>query len=94
VATRCPIQSRTGKATSSPIVRMTSGTAAAAEIHMRRVKSTSSWLGSSDGTMGSRAMPQIGQLPGSSRTISGCIGQVYCVPGWAFCPAFFALPEA
>ena len=28
---------------------------------------------------GSSAMPQIGQLPGSSRTISGCIGQVHSV---------------
>ena len=28
------------------------------------------------GTRGSRAMPQMGQLPGPSRTISGCIGQV------------------
>jgi uncharacterized protein YraI len=27
--------------------------------------------------MGSKAMPQIGQVPGSSRTISGCMGQVY-----------------
>ena len=26
---------------------------------------------------GSSAMPQIGQAPGASRTISGCIGQVY-----------------
>jgi hypothetical protein len=25
-------------------------------------------------------MPQIGQLPGASRTISGCIGQVYREP--------------
>ena len=28
---------------------------------------------------GSRAMPQIGQLPGASRTISGCIGHVYSI---------------
>ena len=28
---------------------------------------------------GSRAMPQIGHEPGSSRTISGCIGQVHSV---------------
>ena len=28
---------------------------------------------------GSRAMPQIGHDPGSVRTISGCIGQVYSV---------------
>ncbi len=30
---------------------------------------------------GSRAMPQIGQLPGRSRTISGCIGQVHSATG-------------
>ena len=29
--------------------------------------------------LGSRAMPQIGQDPGASRTISGCMGQVYSV---------------
>ena len=42
------------------------------------LKSTSSGLGpaSGDGTMGSSAMPQIGQSPGASRTISGSIGQV------------------
>src|SRR5579871_5953442 len=28
---------------------------------------------------GSSAIPQIGQEPGSDRTISGCIGQVYSV---------------
>ena len=28
---------------------------------------------------GSSAIPQIGQLPGPDRTISGCIGQVYSV---------------
>lgn len=38
---------------------------------------------SSLGTMGSSAMPQTGQAQGSSRTISGCIGQVHCVPGCA-----------
>jgi len=55
---------------------MMSGTAAAAEIHIRRVKSVSSSLGSSDGTIGSSAMPQIGQEPGPCWRISGCIGQV------------------
>ena len=29
-------------------------------------------------------MPQIGQLPGLSRTISGCIGQVYRTPSAGF----------
>ena len=28
---------------------------------------------------GSSAMPQMGQVPGSERTISGCMGQVYSV---------------
>ncbi len=63
------------RATNSPIVRMMSGTAAAAEIHIRRVKSASSALGASEGTIGSRAMPQIGQDPGASRTISGASGR-------------------
>ena len=45
----------------------------------RRVMSTSSgFFPSSSVTMrGSSAIPQIGQEPGASRTISGCIGQVY-----------------
>ncbi len=30
---------------------------------------------------GSSAMPQIGQVPGASRRISGCIGHVYWLPG-------------
>src|SRR5512144_2524934 len=34
---------------------------------------------SRDTVLGSRAMPQMGQLPGASRTISGCIGQVHSV---------------
>jgi hypothetical protein len=45
----------------------------------RRVMSTSSGFGASSSvtTRGSSAIPQIGQAPGWSRTISGCIGQVY-----------------
>ena len=40
-------------------------------------------------------MPQIGQEPGLSRMISGCIGQVYCVPFGIGCgagrsPRYFA----
>jgi hypothetical protein len=73
---------------------MMSGTAAAALIHIRRVKSVSSSEGSSEGTIGSSAMPQIGQAPGASRMISGCIGQVYCTPGCARDSVFRALPEA
>ena len=83
IAVRCPTQSRTGMPTISPIASMMSGTAAAELIHMRRVKSTNSPLGSSEGTIGSSAMPQIGHSPGASRTISGCIGQVYCEPATA-----------
>ena len=50
----------------------------------RRVMSFNSWSSSwpsSDTVSGSNAMPQMGQLPGPSRTISACIGQVYCVLG-------------
>ena len=52
----------------------------------RRRKSVSSGFSSSSrlGIIGSRAMPQIGHTPGASRTISGCIGQVYCVPAGGF----------
>ena len=47
----------------------------------RRVMSTSSGLGASSRitVVGSSAMPQSGQSPGSSRKISGCMGQVYRV---------------
>ena len=46
----------------------------------RRVMSSSSGFASSMvAVRGSRAMPQMGQSPGSSRTISGCIGQTYSV---------------
>ncbi len=49
-------------------------------IQNRRVMSTSSGLTSVVVTVrGSSAMPQMGQKPGSSRTIWGCIGQVYSV---------------
>lgn len=58
------------------------------------MKSASSAFGASDGNKGSSAIPQIGQLPGSSRTISGCIGQVHRVPGAARSPTFAALPDA
>ncbi|EKD61622.1 MAG: hypothetical protein ACD_54C00164G0003 [uncultured bacterium] len=57
---------------------------------MRRVKSVSSWLGSSEGSIGSSAIPQIGHEPGASRMISGCIGQVY----WTLAGATFLRPAA
>jgi len=37
-------------------------------------------VGPAVGVIGSSAMPQMGQLPGASRTISGCIGQVHFTP--------------
>ena len=39
------------------------------------------------------AMPQIGQSPGSSRIISGCIGQVYCRAGEAKRTRSNAMPQ-
>jgi hypothetical protein len=50
-------------------------------IQKRRVMSTNSGFGPSSMTtvVGSSAIPQIGQSPGSSRTTSGCMGQVYWV---------------
>ena len=43
------------------------------------MSSSSGFLSSSVTHAGSSAIPQIGQDPGSSRTISGCIGQVHSV---------------
>jgi hypothetical protein len=67
--------------TRSDIASASSGTVSATPIQNRRVMSRSSGLtGSSAVTVrGSRAMPQMGQLPGSLRTISGCIGQTHSV---------------
>ena len=77
-----PSQRWNGSPTSSPIDSTSSGTLSAALTTSRRVKSLSSGFGpgSAAGTTGSSAMPQIGQSPGASRTICGCIGQVYLVP--------------
>ena len=68
--------------TMPPIASASSGAVAARLTQNRRDKSTSSGLPwSSAGTIsGSSAMPQIGQAPGASRTISGCIGQVHWPP--------------
>src|ERR1019366_6313091 len=54
------------------------GVASATLIQKRRVISASSGDASSPAltTRGSNVIPQIGQLPGSERTICGCIGQV------------------
>ena len=48
----------------------------------RRLKFTSSGLSpsSSAGITGSRAMPQMGQFPGASRRICGCMGHVNTPP--------------
>jgi len=61
-----------------PISRMNTGRVNASPIQKRRVMSASSWLGwaSADASTGSSAMPQIGQLPGPTWRICGCIGQV------------------
>ena len=50
-------------------------------IQKRRVMSRNSGFSSIAAVTvrGSSAMPQMGQDPGSERTISGCIGQVYSV---------------
>ena len=65
---------------SPAIARMNTGTAKATPIQKRRVMSSSSGFSSFAATvLGSSAMPQIGQSPGSLRTISGCIGQTYSV---------------
>src|SRR5271165_428050 len=63
-----------------PMAIASSGAVSTRLTQKRRVMSRSSELSSSTVTVrGSSAMPQIGQLPGSDRTISGCIGQVYSV---------------
>src|SRR5450759_619190 len=65
--------------TMSAIVTTKTGAARAAAIRNRLVMSTSSGLGVSNvlTVRGSSAMPQMGHDPGPSRTICGCIGQVY-----------------
>ncbi len=67
-----------------------------APIQKRRLKSISSGFGPSSpvGTpLGSSAMPQIGQLPGPTCSISGCIGQVNMVPAGASSAARLCAPE-
>ncbi len=61
------------------IARRKTGRLRAAPIHMRRDMSSSSLVSSSsplETVLGSRAMPQMGQLPGVGCSIWGCIGQV------------------
>ncbi len=69
-----------------PIVTTRSGAASTTLTQKRRVMLTSSGFsgsGPATGATGSSAMPQIGQSPGPSFTISGCIGQVYFAPAGA-----------
>ena len=64
------------------------------EAAMRRVQTFVNSTSSAGGRpIGSRAMPQIGQLSGPSVTISGCIGQVNCVPAGAFAAASRCAPD-
>ena len=67
---------------SLPIASRNNGPDSTAPTQNRRVISTSSGFGASVrvGSAGSSAMPQIGQAPGASRRICGCIGQVQMVP--------------
>src|SRR5262245_49393016 len=68
--------------TIDPIASSSSGVVATTLTQNRRVMSVSSGFVSSSTvtTSGSSAMPQIGQEPGPSRTICGCIGQVHLPP--------------
>ena len=61
-----------------PISSAITGTASTSPIQNRRVMSTSSGFGplSAETVSGSSAMPQIGQLPGPTWRICGCMGQV------------------
>ena len=62
----------------SPMTQSSSGSARAALTQNRRRMSRYSALGPSrvETVLGSSAMPQIGQSPGPTCSISGCIGQV------------------
>ena len=78
------------------IARTKRGRDKTALTQKRRVMSLSSASSSppsADATMGSRAMPHFGQLPGPSWTISGCMGQVY-FPLPRGCPPSGTLPES
>ena len=60
-----------GRRPAAPAASATSGSAASC----RRARGSRSSAAVT--VRGSSAMPQIGQVPGASRTISGCIGQVH-----------------
>ncbi len=80
---------RSRKRTPSPIASHNTGIDSASAIQKRRVMSTSSGFSSSAvvGMTRSSAIPQMGQLPGPARRISGCIGQVYVALSAAVDPA-------
>ncbi len=63
----------------APIAMARTGSVRTALTQNRRRMSTSSGFSSSARVtvLGSSPMPQIGQLPGSLRTTSGCIGHTY-----------------
>ena len=67
----------------SPIAEINTGTVKATPVQNRRCMCLSSEFSSSpaETVRGSRAIPQMGQFPGSVRTISGCMGQTYSVRG-------------
>ena len=70
-----------GQGSISPMAIRKIGIVGTSPNQKRRVMSTSSAFGASSRVTkrGSSAMPQIGQDPGASRTISGCMGQTYSV---------------
>src|SRR5690349_9016748 len=76
-----PIAVRTGSpGSASLMLSANNGSDNATLTQKRRFISTSSELSSSSvAVRGSSAIPQIGQKPGASRTISGCIGHVYSI---------------
>ncbi len=61
-----------------PIASKNTGSASTRPIQNRRDMSVSSWFGAASAltVSGSRAMPQIGQLPAPCCRICGCMGQV------------------
>ena len=65
----------------SAMVRRNRGAVRTALTQKRLRMLSSSGLSSSaaDAVRASRAMPHLGQLPGASRTTSGCMGQVHSV---------------
>ena len=65
----------------SDMARRKIGAVSTRQIQKRRVMLTSSGLASSSKltVLSSRAIPHMGQKPGSGRTISGCMGQTYSV---------------